>query len=259
MALARLPRMRPGRSLAWAWAGLVDLAAPATCAGCGLVPGLLCAGCGEPLAGPARRCPPDPSPPGLPPPWAVAEYAGAVRAALVAHKEHARLGLARPLGDALARSAAAAAGAATYGGGPTRVVLVPAPSRPPVVRARGHDPVRRMALRAAATLRGGDRSVTVAPVLRLDRDVADQARLGARQRAANLAGAMTVPRGLATLVAGERVLVVDDVVTTGATLVEAARALRAVGAEVVGAAVVAATARRGTPRCPGVSPGATTD
>ncbi|UUT36518.1 phosphoribosyltransferase family protein [Microbacterium elymi] len=45
-------------------------------------------------------------------------------------------------------------------------------------------------------------------------------------------------RGRAAL-KGARVLIVDDVVTTGATLTEAARALRAVGAEVVGAATVA--------------------
>jgi predicted amidophosphoribosyltransferase len=71
------------------------------------------------------------------------------------------------------------------------------------------------------------------------RAVADQAGLTTRERAANLAGALR-----ATGVAGLPVVVVDDVMTTGATLVEAARALAAGGHPVAGAAVVAATRRR---------------
>ena len=68
-------------------------------------------------------------------------------------------------------------------------------------------------------------------------------------RAANLAGSLSVPGRLVALVAGRPVVIVDDVVTTGATLTEAARALRAAGAEVVAAASVAATSRR-TPSSP---------
>ena len=71
------------------------------------------------------------------------------------------------------------------------------------------------------------------------RAVADQAGLSTRDRAANLAGALR-----ATGVPGRPVIVVDDVMTTGATLVEAARALAAHGHPVAGAAVVAATRRR---------------
>jgi len=74
------------------------------------------------------------------------------------------------------------------------------------------------------------------------RDVADQAGLDAGQRARNLAGALRVRawRGPAPPV----VVVVDDLVTTGASLAEAARALCAGGLPVLGAAVVAATGRR---------------
>lgn len=220
--------------------GLADLALPATCAGCGQAPSTWCPGCAASLAGPARVARPDPCPPGLPTPWAVAVYDGVVRHALVAHKEHGRLGLARPLGAALARAAVAAAGADR---GP--LLLVPAPSRPSAVRARGHDPTLRLARRAAAALRGQAVAAGVLPVLRVSGPLADQAGLTSAQRAANLSGALRVPGRFARLVAGRRLLLVDDIVTTGATLAEAARALRAAGGEVEASAVVAATARRG--------------
>ena len=88
----------------------------------------------------------------------------------------------------------------------------------------------------------GDRGTPVVCVQALQhrRRVADQAGLNASDRAANLAGALQARFDLR----GQRVIVVDDVITTGATLAEAARALRAAGAEVPAAAVIAATSRR---------------
>lgn len=227
------------RLLLDAVAGLVDLALPAVCAGCGQRPGLWCPDCAAQVAGPARLSWPDPAPAGLPPPWTVAPYAGALRAALLAHKEHGRLALARPLGALLAPSVAAAAASS---GGAAPLLLVPAPSRRAAVVARGHDAMLRTARAAAASLRADGPDAAVRPVLRVGR-VADQAGLSARQRRDNLAGAMRVGNRLAPLVAGREVVLVDDVVTTGATLAEAARALREVGAVVLGAAVVAATGR----------------
>lgn len=87
----------------------------------------------------------------------------------------------------------------------------------------------------------------IRPALVASRRVADQAGLNSVERAGNVRGAYVVARRWTGDVAGRTVLLVDDVVTTGATLCEGARALRSAGAEVVGAAVVAATARRAWP------------
>ncbi|WP_307796637.1 ComF family protein [Actinomadura barringtoniae] len=113
------------------------------------------------------------------------------------------------------------------------------PSARGAVRRRGYDATRRMVVEAARVLRAGGVRVEAADALRHRRRVADQAGLSAGERAANLVGAME-----AVGVAGRRVVVADDVITSGATAAEAVRALRAGGAEVVGIATVAATRRK---------------
>jgi predicted amidophosphoribosyltransferase len=151
---------------------------------------------------------------------AVAPYEDAVRAALIAHKERGALALAGPLGTALA-------GAVRAGGGEGPVLLVPVPSARRAVRARGHDPARRIALAAAGVLRRTGTPARVAGVLRQRRAVADQSGLDSRQRLDNLAGALEVAAGGDRLLDGGAVVLVDDLMTTGASLAEAARAVRA--------------------------------
>jgi predicted amidophosphoribosyltransferase len=112
------------------------------------------------------------------------------------------------------------------------------------VRARGHDPVLRMTRVAAVRVRGQGVAVRLLPCLRATRAVEDQAGLDAGQRRSNLAGALRVARRHEGALAGRRVVVVDDIITTGATAAEACRALRAAGAVVSAVAVVAATSRR---------------
>jgi predicted amidophosphoribosyltransferase len=215
-----------------------DLLVGGRCAGCEAPGRAVCDRCAAALRVPARRCPPDPVPAGLAAPWCVAEYAGAARALLLAHKEHGRYGLARVLGRALGEAAAAAV--------PEEVplLLVPVPSGPAVARRRGHDPVLRMARVAAAHARGRGRAAGVLAGLRPARTLQDQAGLDAERRHANLTGALRVPPRHHGRLAGRPVVVVDDIITTGSTAAEACRALRAAGAQVVGVAVVAATARR---------------
>ncbi|WKD34408.1 ComF family protein [Streptomyces xanthophaeus] len=235
------------------WQELAGLVLPVDCAGCGAVRVLVCAGCRDALSGagegPVR---PSPRPAGLPVVRAAAVYEGAVRSLLLAHKERGALPLAGVLGAALAAAVLAGGSGGSGGaggfGGAGDVVLVPVPSARRQVRARGHDPARRIALAAAGRLRRAGVPARVAPVLGLRRAVADQAGLGARQRRENLTGALAVRRGGRRLTAGAAgIVLVDDVITTGATLAEAARAVRAAGlvagpGAVLGAAVVAAPA-----------------
>jgi len=223
---------------------LLDLVVPLGCAGCARpsIGQAVCERCAVALGGPAREVRPRPVPTGLPPVAAVGAYDGVLRELILAHKEHGRLALARPLGLALARAAAyqvAAAGAEATG-----LTLVPVPSQRRTTRHRGHDPVLRMAAVAAGSLRTLGVVARVDPVLRVRRRVADQAGLGATERQANVAGALAVRPGAAARLGGGPVIVVDDVLTTGSTLAEAARALQSGQAQVVGAAVICATRRR---------------
>ncbi|WP_019629171.1 ComF family protein [Actinomadura atramentaria] len=208
---------------------LFDLVAPEFCAGCGRVRARLCPGCAVPFELPPRRVPVRALPRGVPC-WTTATYAGVVPFVLNAHKEHGRRALVSPLGAALARTVRAA----LPPDAPGPLGLVPVPSSRRATRRRGHDPLRRLTAEAVRVLAG---PVALAPVLAQVRPVADQAGLSRAGRAANLRGALRAVRGAR----GVRVIVVDDVVTTGATLAEAVRALRAAGADVVAAATIAAT------------------
>jgi predicted amidophosphoribosyltransferase len=213
--------------------------APAYCVGCGRHGADLCAGCAAVLHRGARRSDPDPCPAGLPPTYAAADYDGAVRAAVLAFKEHGRSALLTPLRSGLVAACAAALVAVPDQRLPWPVLLVPVPSSPQAIRARGADPAADLARAAARELGRAGLPARCWRGLGSTRRRLDQAGLDATRRAANLHASMQAraPRVAAT------VLVVDDVVTTGATLVEAARALRAVGVEPVGCAVVAATRR----------------
>ncbi|MFD8425078.1 ComF family protein [Streptomyces sp. NPDC059466] len=255
---------------AW-WQDLTDLVLPAECGGCGRARTVLCPECRAALSGaPPRRARPEPAPPGLPVVHAAAVYQDEVRAALLAHKERGALTLATPLGTALAGAVRAALrhrclpdtpGRRTGSGGPLSgdggwparaggrepVLLVPVPSSRRAVRARGHDPARRIALAAAGELRRTGAPVRVLTVLRQRRGVADQAGLNSRQRLHNLAGALEVAPGGGRLLAGAgRVVLVDDLMTTGASLAEAARTVRVAmtGADAYGREAGEATGER---------------
>lgn len=202
------------------------LVLPVWCAGCQQPGTGLCAACRGALA-PAlrRRVLAD----GLEVHAALA-YEAQAAAVIGSLKERGRTDLLRALAPAMRAALAAAA--------PGRaVVAVPVPTSRAAFRRRGYRVPELLAQRA------GVRTVRA---LEWARRVGDQRALGRAERAENVAGAMRLSaRGRrASLPA---VVLIDDVVTTGATLTEAARALRSVGVPVVAAAVLASAGpvRRG--------------
>jgi len=226
-------------------ASVFELLLPSRCAGCGRLdePELRLRGLCPPCVSAIRQSVPAswyiaiPGTGTVVPAFAAGAYDGVLRAALLDYKERGRLCLRRELGGSLAVSVFGAVGRDG-----SSFVLVPVPSAPATRRARGHDPVSAMAVTAAGYLRATGLQVEVRVVLRQGRTVSDQSGLDIDARQANLSGALAVRR--AALVRGRRVVIVDDIVTTGATATEAARALTHAGAVVIGIACVAGTVRR---------------
>ena len=214
-------------------ADLVDLVLPRRCVGCGRAAAGLCTECLARAEPAAVSCAPVPV-------HAGSSYGGPVRAAILRYKERGRRDLAGPLSVLLARAVLAVV-AQHSGRSGVRPVLVAVPSARSIAAARGGDHVARL-----ARLAGARAGVPAAPGgLRLVRGKRDSAGLDVRARAANLAGVFAAAPARGEMAA----VIVDDIVTTGATLREAVRALACAGWPVLGAAVVAATPRR-----PGVPP-----
>lgn len=216
-----------------------DLLLGETCAGgCGRPRSPLCPACERSLAPSPRAVVPLTPVAGFPVTRAAARYEGPVRAAVLAHKEHARRALDRPLGVLLASAVEAVT--AAVGVPVAECVLVPVPSLRSAVRARGHDSVLDIARSASHRLDG---TPPVHRMLRHTRRVRDQSGLDVAERRANLDAALAV-RG--DVRAGATVVVVDDLCSSGATLASAARAVQtATGRAQVLAAVVATPSLRG--------------
>lgn len=210
-----------------ACAGALSFLLPTWCAGCDR-PGVdLCDDCSALLVPePRARLLAD----GTPLSTAL-DFDGVPAQVVRALKEDGRTRLARPLGPAL-RAAILGAGtrAARAGADPDAIVLAPVPPSRAAMRRRGYAVVEVM-MRAA----GAHPVRLLAP----DRPAGDQRLLGRGERARNVVGTMRVRAST-----DAPVVVVDDVVTTGATLGEAVRVLRAAGVDVVGAVALAATPRR---------------
>ena len=214
------------------------LLVPVACAGCGLDDVPLCESCAAPwweapfraeegagrleVIGRQRL-----------PVWAVAELDGPVQRAVGVWKDGRRRDL-----DGFFAAAAGRLAQAIGMHLPPSVVVVPVPSRPRSVRRRGVD---ISALLAGSVGRALDAAVE-RPLAAAGRASKGRSSIGRW----DAAGVRTVRR-----VGPRPVLIVDDVMTTGATIARAAEALEAAGTPVIGGAVLAATPRRDVAAGPG--------
>lgn len=119
---------------------------------------------------------------------------------------------------------------------PGEVLLVPIPTRPAADRRRGYRPVEVLLRSARLDFRR---------LLRTRAGVKDQRELSQAERAENTQDAFALRR---TQIPSVPLVLVDDVITTGATMSSAARTLTSRGAIVLAAVSVLNTPRRGSQR-----------
>lgn len=193
----------------------------------------------------------DPADDGGLPVTAAGHYRGAVAQLLLSYKNRRRTDVGRPLQAALAGALQTAVNEVREGGAQGELLLVPVPSRGGSMRRRGYDPLglllaglgRRGELPAGcrvAALVVHRGPLTGRPAHFPGARAVSQKGLGGSQRRTNVHDSMALATGR-NLPPGTVCLVVDDVLTTGATIAEVTRVLRHAGAAVAGAAVVAAT------------------
>jgi len=215
---------------------LLDLAFPARCPGCGREGPPICAGCAPALdarlelaGGVAIGLPSDVPAPLLQLEWC-APFGGLVRRALHELKYAGETRLAVPLGEAIARRWL------RVGAGGD--VLVPVPVHAERARRRGYDQAELIARAAASAL-----ALPCAPILERTRATIAQFDLDRTTRASNVRGAFQLrarPGGSpGNPLTGRWIVLIDDVVTTGATLSACAEPLLAAGALGVSAITVA--------------------
>ena len=194
---------------------LLDFLMPAVCAGCGVTGGVLCCRCtaeiatGDAIVIGARG--------DVPPVLALGCYEGALRAAVLALKFRGALGVGATFGRWISQ----------------RIfwpfeVVIPVPLHVQRLRERGYNQAALIA-RAVATM---SRARYVGDALGRHQPTVPQSSLGVSERCANVKGAFEAGQKIG-VIAGRRILIVDDVVTTGATVAECASIVRAAGARCV--------------------------
>lgn len=112
--------------------------------------------------------------------------------------------------------------------------LVPIPSRKSATRKRGRNFLQEITLEVAKKT-----GLPYQSLLSHNRKVRDQSNLNLLDRSRNVSGSFSVSRDISANISlgniGPKIIVIDDLITTGATLGEAFRALRTAGFSVLGA------------------------
>lgn len=188
------------------------------------------------------------------PVMAAGHYRSEVSRLLLAYKDHGHTDVGRTLQAALAGALHAGVEAFLPGAPAARVMLVPVPTKSVSIRRRGYDPLGLLlkGLQRRGELPGGclvGQAVVQRPAAGIrdvaaryaSRSAAGQKGSGRGQLRANVRDTLSVRKGNRDTLGGAVCLVVDDVLTTGATIAEVTRVLRSAGAHVAGAVVIAAT------------------
>lgn len=196
---------------------LLNLLLPTPCCGCKRLGAILCENCQDALIGSPRLVVR-----GNLAGWAFCDFGDQVSKILNAFKEDGQTRVAATLA---AKMSPLLAHFSLPALDPAAVVLVSVPSRSSSFVKRGFVPAQVLAKQLAK--QSGLRSVAA---LTLFRPVEDQAGLGVSERRTNMEQSMRAKFSLR----GYRILIIDDIVTTGATLLEARRALEKAGAQVIG-------------------------
>lgn len=200
---------------------------PTACMNCGAPDRDCCSRCLAVLRAPAPLRTPELGVPC----FARASYDGPHRALLIAFKHDGRVRLAKELGAQL-RGPLEAALRCVHG--PAPPLLIPMPSRAARTRERGY---RHIELLIRSAQRGRPDRAVVLRGLRARRGRRSQVGLAPRERARN-ARLVAVRRRARAAVRGRDVVLVDDVLTTGATLLAAQTVLERAGARVAAMAVL---------------------
>lgn len=230
-------------------AGLIDLVLPHKCAGCGAGGTSLCGDCVKEfgkLRRVRRRLLDECSHPAVlsPPVYALGRYRGAARRAVLAYKERGRRELAEPFGRGIASAIPPVAFECEAGTG--RFDVVPAPSRLAESRRRGGSHMARVARHAASAAGEFGCTLRVRDCLTLQRGVRDSVGLEPADRLRNLSGRVHFRRKV-TMHDPNPVVLIDDVLTSGATVLTCLHALHDAGFRVLAVVVLTAAGHAGLP------------
>lgn len=207
---------------------VADLVLSRSCSGCGRFGDTVCSQCWARIVD--VHVPQVEDWPDAVPRWAAASYDGLTRDLIIEHKERGALTLNTALGGLLALAVTTVAPT-----GPLRLVPVPAHARS--LRRRGFDSLALLTSACVRHVHAAGRTAEAAPMVHRVRDEGRQVGRARAARRAAVQRTMVADRSTT----GVPVVLVDDVITSGATLLEAVRALGAARVPIAGVATIAAT------------------